>query len=245
MTIQLQRGTSNAKLTGGGKRNDVWTASPHADGDAYATCPTTCRLLPNAAYDSAVGAGLPVDPDRTGGCYTAGRVAAAALRFGDALDGIDALVKEAEDAGDALTLLRYGVVGDYGRTADERAATIDGLLRIKGSTAVITYTHAWRTIGTAPDASMNASCDRVSDIDEARALGWQPTIVGPSDNDEAHAFARSVRGVVCPAADERSPVKGCVDCGNGVPLCARDRRGATVVFPAHGAGKRTLDRALA
>lgn len=239
-TIALQKGSGNAKLTGGRRRDDVWTASPHRDGDAYGDCPTDCPMLPRSARDAAVIDGLPVSEDWTGGCYTTGRVAWAATTNGEqtVIGDLVATVIEEQPA-----LFRYGVVGDYGRTADDRASTVGALIEIKESgVPTITYTHAWRSIGEAPDPSFNASCDTVDDIEDARALGWQPTIVGPADADASRRLAREVGGVVCPAVDDRRPdVKGCIGCGGPAgPLCSRDRSGAVVVFPAHGAGKRSL-----
>lgn len=238
LQVRLRKGSGNAKLTGGRRLADVWIADPVTDDEdrnPYGGCPDTCSMLPRS---EAEGRGLDVAtlPAWTGGCYTTGRVAAS----GRSAPHMPLWSLVDEVASETPRLVRFAETGDYGRTDEQWQETASMLLQVKKHVPTITYTHAWHG-RQAPDPTFNASCDSADEVEAARALGWQPTLVGPADTEQSRALAKSVRGIVCPAADERSSVRGCVGCGgDSGPLCAADRGGAVVVFPAHGAGKRKI-----
>ena len=147
-------------------------------------------------------------------------------------------VRDALERG-RIEAIRYGVIGDYGRTTEERALTTAFLagLRILCDThdvPLITYTHTWREMPTATNVEINASCDTVEEIEEARAKGFQPVFVA-EDEEHAQEVARETRGFVCPEMAGRA--SGCFGgdspCAKGTPLCAIDRKQSTMVLFKH------------
>jgi len=99
------------------------------------------------------------------------------------------------------------------------------------------YTHAWKQIGVLPPAPsnfvLNASVDDPADMDEAKSLGWETTVVVASDV----TWKRQGDTVVCP---NQTAGLSCYECG----LCMRERP-VTVAFKAHGSGKRKVDERVA
>jgi hypothetical protein len=88
------------------------------------------------------------------------------------------------------------------------------------------YTHQWRRpVGAWLKGTVQASCDSLQDLAEARAAGWNAFIVLPIG-------APDPAGTVhCAASAERGHKTNCASCG----LC--DGSSADVAIWAHGASK--------
>ena len=81
---------------------------------------------------------------------------------------------------------------------------------------------------------INASCDTMDDAIKAYSIG-RPAVVAAPVGTQWPVVHEGVRFVQCPA--ELSEGFTCMQCGGGVPLCARPDRDYVVVFVAHGTGK--------
>jgi hypothetical protein len=119
--------------------------------------------------------------------------------------------------------LRLGAAGDPAAVPAWIWASI--LPRVAGHTG---YTHQWREPFAAHlRGVVQASCDSIADLDEARAAGWRTFTVLPVGMDDPAST------VHCAASVERGAKTSCAKCG----LC--DGARADVVITAHGvkAGK--------
>lgn len=233
MDVVLKRGTANAKLTGGKRRNDVWIINPTGQ---YDTCPTTCPHLPKRFYDAAIEKGLPVAANATNACYANGRTAWAALKGEDTTlhDAINSVIAELPANG----LLRWAEVGDIVGSVSEVISELRRVRDERPDITLIAYTHNWRDMDAGEAADIfRASCETILDIAEAETAGWTSAVTSPiewADNPAAAiAFRREndLRGTfVCPATTKGS---NCADCG----ACDLTKSTNHVAFPAHGARK--------
>jgi len=139
------------------------------------------------------------------------------------------------DALDPRSVVRFNVSGDYLLESGEPDYDYIEATNHAKRHDVLSYTHAWRDLNpewfehtTRP----NASCDKLSDVVEARDMGWATTIVDPGLELDA------LEGFIPCLYDELR--MQCVDCR----LCARPGRKSTVVFPVHGARKNAAAAAL-
>jgi len=258
--VHIAQGSANRKLTGlpvlpaieGVRKRPatqrdarIWVINPVAfteaeattprKGRTYETCPLTCIHLP-ARFGG----------DAEQDCYADGPSGWTA----DRVEGIPALeaqrmVANAISDG-ACEAIRYGVIGDYGRTVAERALSKAFLaaLRITCNAAgipLITYTHTWDDGRPAFDTAVNASCDTIEDARRAKTKGFQPVMVARDDEHVAE-IKRELGGFVCPEmagradgcfAGRTSRTEGKRACGGDTPLCATERSGATMILLAH------------
>lgn len=114
--------------------------------------------------------------------------------------------------------LRLGSAGDPAAVPAEVWAQI--LPRVAGHTG---YTHQWREPFAAHlRGVVQASCDTLADLDEARRAGWRTFTVLPI------GVADPTATVHCAASAERGAKTSCEKCG----LCDGSR--ADVVITAHG-----------
>lgn len=211
--------TGNTKLTGGSL---LFYATYRAVGYS---CPTTCTLLNN-------------------GCYAqSGNVA---IHQRDAVSEDDGTVYLAAlERMPHGALMRLHVSGDVmtneGRNGSMTVdvayldAIIEGAKRRPDMT-FYGYTHAWRLIDRArfsfpANLTLNASCDTQSDVDEARALGWDTTTVVPWDT-QGKRFGATV---VCP---NQTVGLTCDKC----KLCFKSNRPLTVAFRAHGVSAKRISQ---
>jgi hypothetical protein len=215
--------SGNSKLTGG--RKDIPFYATYRE--VGTTCPSTCPLL-NA------------------GCYAqAGNVAIQARGRVSANDG--SVFLNALDRVPTGGIVRLHVSGDVLKDGDKNGSDtldvdyLDAL--IKGATlrpdvSFYGYTHAWRLIDRArflfpANFVLNASCDTVDEVTEARSAGWDTVTVVPHD----------VKGkrfgdvVVCP---NQTVGLSCAEC----KLCFKSERKLTVAFKAHGYAKQKVSRNL-
>ena len=126
-------------------------------------------------------------------------------------------------------MVRYTALGDGGRVSRTTADGIVAAVRAAGL-QLVGYTHHWREeqVADAWRGRLMASCDTLSDADEALDAGWRAAVVLPEGaGDTVTPAGRKVK--VCPAI--RAPGKvTCNDCR----LCDGSARGPIVGFPAHG-----------
>ena len=114
--------------------------------------------------------------------------------------------------------LRLGSAGDPAAVPPWVWASI--LPRVAGRTG---YTHQWRSpIGAWLRGTVQASCDSMQDLHDARAAGWRTFTVLPIGEADPAAT------VHCAASPERGAKTNCATCG----LCDGTR--ADVVITAHG-----------
>jgi hypothetical protein len=118
-------------------------------------------------------------------------------------------------------MLRLGSAGDPAAVPPWVWQAI--LPRVAGRTG---YTHQWRRpVGSWLRGIVQASCDSMQDLHDARAAGWRTFTVTPLD-------APDPTGTVhCAASTERGNKTNCARCS----LC--DGASADVVIHAHGVGK--------
>lgn len=133
------------------------------------------------------------------------------------------------------SVVRFNVSGDYLLdTGEPDMDYIEATNRADGHD-VLSYTHAWRDLDprwfertTRP----NASCDKLTDVVEARDMGWATAIVDPGLD------LAALDGFIPCLYDELG--LQCIDCR----ICARPGRKSTVVFPVHGTRKNAAKAAL-
>ena len=100
------------------------------------------------------------------------------------------------------------------------------------------YTHVWNKFKTnvfknIPSVSMNASCDKVSEIKEARAKGFDTVCIMPLE--AKTGIYDGERIVICP--NQTSDKVTCETC----MLCFKKNRNFTIGFRIHGALKNNYD----
>lgn len=179
-------------------------------------------------------------PLKDAGCYAKGRIFGIPARLGseDAKAVIDRAIAEVPKNG----ILRWEVSGDVVRADGkiDRAyiRQTNRFHRARPDVRVIRYSHAWRQMSpemfTYP---VNASCETLQDISEARAAGWQTVITatGP-DDDVIGMTVDESRAIICP---NQTHGVTCAEC----QLCSK-KRTSTVVFLPHGSGKRRASLAV-
>jgi len=141
------------------------------------------------------------------------------------------------------TAARLTAIGDVGATPWLVQMAVYACRRIEvEGLVVIGYTHGWRLPWTTRPLRkwFRASCNTLSEADEALAAGWKVAVVLPAETDPRAKDITTPAGVkvkVCPAFVDPAPGRDRVTC-NGCRLC--DARGALQVigFPAHGSQER-------
>lgn len=100
----------------------------------------------------------------------------------------------------AVRAARIGVLGDPSRARRRELLTAIRRLRARGL-AIVGYTHFWREPANQElRANLMASCDELSQVDSAIALGWRPAVVLPWwHKGKRFMSPGGASGVVCPA----------------------------------------------
>ena len=120
-------------------------------------------------------------------------------------------------------------MGAYG---DPAAAPYDAWERVaqlvQGWTG---YTHQWKTTDARFAGLLVASCDSVSDRDEAKSAGWRTFRVKP-----AGARHWPSGEIVCPASEEAGKRLQCIDCRacSGTRLGKLGAFAPDIVIDIHG-----------
>ena len=195
------------------------------------TCEPTCPLL---------GAG----------CYGTGRIFGIAEKYARDTTRAEASAKLGKVSADAR-YLRDRVVGDVITTADDGSLVFDieyveaiAEVALEHDLRPFGYSHAWRRM-TADDVErtaaagyvLNASCETVSDVEQALALGLPATIA--NDDVPEGTTISGKRVVTCPAQTREGT--SCATCG----LCAKPQRAAVVRFQIHGTAKNKARASVA
>ena len=95
-------------------------------------------------------------------------------------------------------------------------------------------------------SAINISCDDAGEAERALELGYDATMILPSDYQGDGESVGRFRGRLCWAQSSSSSdeKRSCSNCGAGQPWCSIKGRGFVVQFKAHGARKSTVDRRL-
>lgn len=88
--------------------------------------------------------------------------------------------------------------------------------------------------------TINVSCDKLEQVDNAMALGLPVATILPETVGKVTVTPGGNRVVTCPAT--YNDKVQCFNCGSGRPLCARAERGYAIGFPVHGAGKKKAEK---
>lgn len=168
----------------------------------------------------------PQRPSLGGGCYVDARALGSIYQA--YRRGVYAPISWAQ-AANLLTgqSLRLGAYGELpGVVRPDQVATL--LSRVRGWTG---YTHAWRYCDPAWARFLMASCDSLTDYQQALQAGWRAYVVTPTDTCAASGVVR------CPAYRGI----GCVSC----LLCAGTAKPAKSVYnPVHGFRARAALRVI-
>lgn len=102
-----------------------------------------------------------------------------------------------------------------------------------------TYTHGWKEIGQNPFSGVvvNASCETVEKVTEARELGYPAVMVVPSDDTRVSWRENGMKFRTCP---QQLGQTTCTTC----KLCAKQDREQVIVFRAHGRSYKKVDAML-
>ena len=123
--------------------------------------------------------------------------------------------------------------------ADYLAAVLDAVPR---NGVAWTYSHFPAAEIPAPvpgKTVINFSADTMDAAVDALSSGRPAVVVAPAGTVwDGGVEYRGVKFVQCPA--EKSEGFTCMQCGGGLPLCARPKRDYVVVFVAHGTGARKV-----
>ena len=123
--------------------------------------------------------------------------------------------------------------------ADYLAAVLDAVPR---NGVAWTYSHFPAAEIPAPvpgKTVINFSADTMDAAVDALSSGRPAVVAAPAGTVwDGGVEYRGVKFVQCPA--EKSEGFTCMQCGGGLPLCARPKRDYVVVFVAHGTGARKV-----
>ena len=123
--------------------------------------------------------------------------------------------------------------------ADYLAAVLDAVPR---NGVAWTYSHFPAAEIPAPvpgKTVINFSADTMDAAVDALSSGRPAVVAAPAGTVwDGGVEYRGVKFVQCPA--EKSESFTCMQCGGGLPLCARPKRDYVVVFVAHGTGARKV-----
>ena len=125
---------------------------------------------------------------------------------------------------------------------------LDALLKAKPRRGEsFTYSHFaplhWRHLMSEKTTTINWSAPNISAAVDAiknkiPAVSVVPDSYWQKNGNPKHASFNGVKLVRCPAEYLPDTFKGCAQCGDGKPLCARQDRDYAILFTAHGAAKK-------
>lgn len=180
------------------------------------SCPTNCPLL-------------------TGGCYAWSLFYLNLL--GSKIDNgkikLKSLTAALLERSKESKIVRHRVAGDIVGDVQE---TLEDCMVIKGEGLInIGYSHYWKTSGAQPlKEFFRASCQNLSELEEARKAGWAATLMVPIGTPKTLILKNNEKAFMCPARHGVKDKKDitCNDC----TLCRVDdkTRNKTVMFEIHG-----------
>jgi len=223
--VRIVKQTGNTKLTGATKERP-FGASYRAVGF---TCPQTCPLLNNGCYAQAGNSNL---------------------HQKDRYSNNDAeIMLNAASEIPANSYFRHHVSGDVflGDTKNGSLEVdkpyLDAIMTVAEQRKDVTfysYTHGYKVLGTleTPDnLTINASCDDIEQVKDAKAMGY-PTVMVISENETRKRYSKDgVDIVVCP---NQTSGLTCSQC----KLCFKKDRKFTVAFKAHAASRKKISKRI-
>jgi hypothetical protein len=195
------------------------------------TCPSSCSLLGN-------------------GCYAKlGLVGLQSMKSG--IDDKDAyyLTQFFQKAGPKGVpfkgLIRHHVSGDVFRNDAPDFEYITAMNEAHMSRPDVQgwgYTHGWKALQAtdfyAKGLTMNASCETIEEVKEAKSKGWDTVMVVSSGETRTAWVEDGLPMVVCPQQyKERVTCTSCL-------MCVKKKRKYTIVFRAHGSGSNKVNKVL-
>lgn len=199
------------------------------------TCPKSCPLLPQRM------GGL--TPDHKHKCYAARSNVGywAAKSPPEANDG--QALRRFLNSLPMRHRVRHAVSGDvFGPDGQPDEAYIDGMVaghRERPDLVGWGYSHGWRQLkaerfrvgpgGKDGGLVLNASCDSLDQIGEARAAGWDTVVVLPEGETRKRFVTDDGHEVISCVQQTTGGRVGCVACG----LCMRRDRAFTIGFRPH------------
>ena len=138
-------------------------------------------------------------------------------------------------------MARFTAVGDLTAMRDKYIKKALKAVRDFGL-APIGYIHMWRENKQWAGVFM-ASCDDLSQVDEALEAGFRATVVlPPTHTDRVFTTPGGAKGIVCPAMVAKDMGKSltCNDC----LLCDGSKDGPVIGFPNHGPKHRHLRKPI-
>jgi hypothetical protein len=196
--------------------NDKKIGKVLASYSTKSTCPDSCNL-------------------KTGGCYAWGLFYLNVLskKIEDGRIKAKDLISAMKDRSVSSRIVRHrvagDVVGDVPDTLKEcDIVTNSGLINVG-------YTHTWREEESQPLKTVfRASCENLSEVLEARGMGWSATVIVPKGTNKTILLPNGEKAYMCPARYGEKDKKDitCNDC----TLCRVDLKTSnkTVMFEAHG-----------
>ncbi len=177
------------------------------------------------SYDSCKGCKLLETKD----CYaqfgTPSMAHKSMIRAAD--KGKDYSLKQAlMDSRRSAKMARFGAIGDPGALPLDYITKAIAAVR-KAGLDPVGYTHHWRDKPELAGVFM-ASCDDLSEVDDALAKGFRAAVVLPWDHEGKFTTPGGAKGIVCPAMVKQGLT--CNDCR----LCDGSKRGPVIGFPNHG-----------
>jgi hypothetical protein len=225
--LRITKQTGNTKLTGATKEIP-FGASYRAVGF---TCPSSCPLLNN-------------------GCYA--QNGNTAMHQRDRYSENDAQVmKDSAKTLKPNSYFRHHVSGDLFITnskdgslnvdTDYLNAVLD-VAKERPDVTFYSYTHGYKSLDNLPEQTpknltINASCDNLEQVKDAKNKGWA-TVIVVSENEKRKRYNEDgIDIVVCP---NQTSSLTCSQC----KLCFKQDRKFTVAFQAHGASKKKISKRL-
>lgn len=207
----------------------MWTASTknRKTGDVPTMAVGSTR---EQSLDSCEGCAL--RPKKRGGngkCYAQGGTPAmghSSMIRAAANGATYTLQRALSGAKRSAKMARFGSIGDPGALPLEYLNKAANACRNAGLD-VVGYTHHWR-VKPALAGLLMASCDDISQVDQALAMGFRAAVVLPWDHVGRFTTPNGAKGIVCPAM-----VKEGLTC-NDCRLCDGSKRGPVIGFPDHG-----------
>ena len=183
------------------------------------SCPTSCSM----------------HPDNGGGCYAFGLFYISLLgkKIQNETIKFKSLTAALSERRESCRVVRHRVAGDIVGDVDETLEEChiierEGLINLG-------YSHFWQDKTAQPLKSyFRASCSDVSEVLEARNMGWAATLIVPEGTPKKLILANGESAFMCPA---RHGVEGKKDITcNSCTLCRVDdkTRAKTVMFEVHG-----------
>jgi len=228
--------SGNTKIMGSKKVDATYTS-------IKGTCPNSCPLKDDGCYAQTSFTGIVTARlnKEAKGSSTLELARAEAKAIDNAYNG--GKIPQGRD-------FRLHVAGDSRTITGSRILNAAiGRWRKRGGGAVWSYTHAWRNVSRTnwSNVSMLASVTTTSEVAEARAQGYAPSIVvGEHPSEKAYMLTGSdVKWIPCPAQTKPGGKEiGCTDCR----LCFDANRlyenNFGIAFAAHGVKKNEIKRRL-